>query len=135
LYSLRSPGRNDADGTPPVTTAATPTLAAGLDRDTASIPPKIGGPITVGEFLRDTWLPQKRRQVRATTAYRYSWFVEHYVAPAIGDVPLRRLRVDHLDTLYVQLASTGGRHGTGLAPKTVLEVHMIICAALEAAVA
>ncbi len=33
----------------------------------------------------------------------------------------------------MQLASTGGRHGTGLAPKTVLEVHMIIRAALEAA--
>ena len=27
-----------------------------------------GGPMTVGEFLTDTWLPMKRRQVRATTA-------------------------------------------------------------------
>ena len=29
----------------------------------------------------DTWLPRKRRQVRATTAYRYAWFVEHYITP------------------------------------------------------
>lgn len=108
-------------------------LAARLDRDAASAPPKLGGSITLAEFLRDTWLPQKRRQVRDTTAYRYSWFVDRYIGPAIGDVPLRRLRVDHLDTLYVDLSTTGGRDGTGLAAKTVLEVHMILRAALEAA--
>ena len=108
-------------------------LAARLDQETNAAPPTIGGPITLADFLAGTWLPQKRRQVRATTAYRYSWFVEHYIAPAIGDVPLRRLRTDHLDTLYIDLATTGGRTGTGLAPKTVLEVHMIIRAALAAA--
>ena len=48
-------------------------------------------------------------------------------------MPLRRLRVDHLDGFYLDLATTGGRHGTGLAPKTVLEVHMIIRAALDTA--
>jgi integrase len=71
--------------------------------------------------------------VRSTTAYRYTWFVDHYIDPAMGTVPLRRLRVDHLDTLYADLATTGGRHGTGLAPKTVLEVHTILRAALDAA--
>ena len=50
--------------------------------------------------------------------------------PAIGDIPLRRLRVDHLEQLYQQLAVTGGRHHDGLAPKTILEVHMIVRAAL-----
>lgn len=54
--------------------------------------------------------------------------------PAIGDVPLRRLRADHLDGLYDQLATTAGRHGTGLAPKTVHEVHMIVRAPLDLAV-
>ena len=71
-------------------------------------------------------MPRKRRQVRATTAYRYAWFIEHYITPAIGDIPLRRLRVDHLENLYQQLAVTGGRHHDGLAPKTILEVHMIV---------
>jgi integrase len=72
--------------------------------------------------------------VRATTAYRYSWFVDRYINPAIGDIPLRRLRADHLDGLYEGLATTAGRHGTGLAPKTVHEVHMIVRAALDLAV-
>jgi hypothetical protein len=92
--------------------------------------PAAGGPITVATFLSETWLPRKRRQVRATTAYRYAWFIDNYINPAIGDVPLRRLRVDHLETLYQQLAATGGRQQDGLAPKTILEVHMIVRAAL-----
>ena len=109
-------------------------LADRLQLDRAGIAPARGGPIRLDDFLRSTWLPHKRRQVRATTAYRYAWFVEHYIAPAIGHVPLRRLRADHLDDLYERLATTGGRHGDGLAPKTVLEVHMIVRAALDLAV-
>lgn len=71
----------------------------------------------------------------STTAYRYAWFIDRYIGPAVGEVPLRRLRADHLDDLYEQLATTGGRHGTGLAPKTIAEVHMIIRAVLDDAVA
>ncbi len=39
-----------------------------------------------------------------------------------------------LETFYSQLATTGGQLGHGLAPKTVLEVHMIVRAALDLAV-
>ena len=109
-------------------------VAAQLDATHAGSPPPRGGPIEFGAFLTETWLPQKRRRVRATTAYRYAWFIQHSVNPAIGHVPLRRLRADHLDTLYECLATTGGKDSTGLAHKTVHEVHMIISAALELAV-
>ena len=109
-------------------------VAARIDRDNAGAAPARGGPVHLGEFLTDTWLPLKRRQVRATTAYRYSWFVDRYINPALGDIPLRRLRADHLDGLYDQLGTTGGRHGTGLAPKTVHEVHMIVRSSLDLAV-
>jgi len=106
-------------------------LLARLDLDRAGAPPARGGPLRLDEFLRSTWLPLKRRQVRATTCYRYAWFVEHYISPNIGHIPLRRLRADHLDDLYEHLATTGGRNGDGLAPKTVLEVHIIVRAALD----
>jgi integrase len=46
---------------------------------------------------------------------------------------LQRLRTDHLEDLYHRLATTGGRRGDGLAPKTILEVHMILRAALDLA--
>lgn len=108
-------------------------MAARLEADAAGSAPLRGGPVHLGEFLTDTWLPTKRRHVRATTSYRYSWMVDNYVNPAIGHVPLRRLRADHLDGLYDQLATTGGRHRTGLAPKTVHEVHVIVRSGLDLA--
>jgi integrase len=78
-----------------------------------------------------TWLPRKRRQARATTAYRDAWFVDRYINPAIGTIPLTRLRADPLDGLYESLATTGGRAGGGLAPKTINEVHTIIRACID----
>jgi integrase len=96
--------------------------------------PGAGRAVHLGEFLTETWLPLKRRHVRATTAYRYSWIVDRYINPTIGDVPLRRLRADHLDGLYDHLAATAGRSGTGLAPKTVHQVHMIVRSSLDLAV-
>ena len=105
-----------------------------IDRDNAGAAPVRGGPQLLGQFMTETWLPLKRRYVRATTAYRYSWFVDRYIKPAIGDIPLRRLRADHLDGLYERLATTGGREGTGLAPKTVHEVHVIVRSSLDLAV-
>jgi hypothetical protein len=108
--STRSPAGSAAAGTRLDPTEA---LATRLQVDRAGTPPARGGPIRLDDFLRSTWLAHKRRQVRATTAYRYAWFVEHYIAPAIGHVPLRRLRADHLDDLYEHLATTGGRDGDG----------------------
>ena len=81
-------------------------LAARLDSERDDTRATLTGPMTFGEFLTNTWIPHKRRQVRATTAYRYAWFVDRYIQPAIGDIPLRRLRADHLDTLYDRV--TGG---------------------------
>lgn len=106
-------------------------VAARIDSEQGASPPPRRGKTTFGEFLTRTWMPHKRRRVRETTAYRYAWFIDRYIQPAIGDIPLRRLRADHLDTLYQQLATTGGRNGTGLAPKTIAEVHMVCRAALD----
>ncbi len=108
-------------------------MAARIERDAAGAAPLRGGPVELGEFLTSTWLPIKRRHVRASTANRYTWFVDNYINPALGHVPLRRLRADHLDGLYDTLAKTGGRNGTGLAPKTVHEVHVVLRSSLNLA--
>ena len=107
-------------------------MADRIERDAAGSARR-GGPINLETFLTDTWLPTKRRHVRATTSYRYSWMVDNYINPSLGHVPLRRLRADHLDVLYDRLGTTGGRKGTGLAPKTVHEVHMIVRSSLDLA--
>jgi integrase len=108
-------------------------MAARIQCDAAGAAPLRGGPVHLGEFLTDTWLPVKRRHIRASTANRYTWFVANYINPAIGHVPLRSLRADHLDGLYDTLATTGGRNGSGLAPKTVHEVHVVLRSSLSLA--
>ena len=119
------------------TTAATPKPSL-PDSTTIASPdaPPVRGTVTVGTFLAGTWLPHKRRHVRA----------DHGVPVRVVRRPLHQPRrsvtslcvgsaLDHLDDLYERLATTGGRHGAGLAPKTIAEVHMIVRAALDLAVA
>lgn len=60
--------------------------------------------------------------------------IDNYIAPVLGAMPLRSLHTEHLDRFYADLLATGGRHGTGLAPKTVYDVHVVIRSALNQAV-
>ncbi len=60
--------------------------------------------------------------------------IEQYVVPRVGRVPLRSLTVRHLERLYAELLAAGRRDGTGLAPKTVLNVHQVLRKALSDAV-
>lgn len=85
----------------------------------------------MGRFLTEDWLPAKRLALRPTTWGRYSWIVEHYVVPALGEVPLRRLRAEHLEGFYRRLLESGRARGGGLSPKTVVEVHAMVRSALR----
>ena len=67
-------------------------------------------------------MPRQRPQVRATTAHRYQWMIDNYIAPRLGDVQLRCLRVEHVDRLYHDLLTGGSRTGGELASKTVYPV-------------
>jgi hypothetical protein len=90
--------------------------------------------VTLADYYRTAWLPKRARSVRATTAYRYGWIIDHYITPTLGNYPLRSLRTRHIDDLYTRLLERGGRNCDGLAPKTVHEVHVIIRSALNDAV-
>ena len=54
--------------------------------------------------------------------------------PRIGDIPLRSLRVEHLDGLYHSLLTTGSRDCGPLASKAVYDVHVIVRSSLADAV-
>jgi hypothetical protein len=60
--------------------------------------------------------------------------VDNYINPRIDDIPLRPLRVEHLDGVYHSVLTTGSRHGRPLASKTVYDVHVIVRSALADAV-
>jgi hypothetical protein len=70
--------------------------------------------------------------LRASTYDSYRRNIGLHIIDAIGPIPLRRLRPDHLERLYAELADHGRTDGTGgLNPKTIVEIHMILRRALD----
>jgi len=89
---------------------------------------------TVAHYLREVWLPARRPtnpggarghrgQVSLATWTTLRDQVEAYIVPYIGRVRLQDVTIDTLDSLYDELETSGGRHGQGLKPQTVLHVH------------
>lgn len=106
-------------------------IAASLTRTAGEVRAGNRSAATVTSFLNETWLPKRRQQLRPSTAHRYQWMIDNYITPAIGHLPIRKLRFEHLERLYSDLLETGGTKAAGLAPKTVYDVHVIMRAALK----
>lgn len=89
--------------------------------------------VSLGGFMSTTWLATKGTLTRPT-ANRYRWMIDHNIAPRVGTIRLDALRPDDLDACYGDLIANGGRRRQGLASKSVLEIHRVICNALDLAV-
>jgi integrase len=90
---------------------------------------------TLGQFLRDEWLPAIRATVRPTTWQHYAISIDKRVIPALGGVALQSLTPAMLNAMYGELLVTGRTDGKGgLAPKTVRHVHTMLHKALADAV-
>ena len=68
----------------------------------------------------------------ASTYAGYRRNVQRHILPTLGRIPLRRLRPHHLEALYSSLLHRDD--GSGLGPKTVYEIHLVIRGALADAV-
>lgn len=89
--------------------------------------------ITVAELLArwvqhasDGWSPGNVTQTCSRIAL--------YINPRIGKLELRRLKPLHIDGLYRDLMTSGGKNGKRLAPGTVRRVHTTLHRALQQAV-
>lgn len=74
------------------------------------------------------WLESMKPRVAATTWERYERLVRVQVGPALGAVPLSKLRPLHLEKLYASLLADG------LSAQSVLHVHRLLFASLRQAV-
>jgi integrase len=81
-----------------------------------------------GEFLHEKWLPALN--VRLSTKDNYERNVTRHVIPTLGGLKLQALTADQLTRFYRQLSASGHRHGRGLAPKAVRNIHGILHKAL-----
>jgi integrase len=91
--------------------------------------------MTVREWLA-TWLASIREEVSPKTHERYAEIVNHYLAPALGNLPLTKLMPTHIQKCYSDLAEGGRRDGKrgGLSPRTRRHIHRILSGSLARAV-
>jgi integrase len=91
---------------------------------------------TLGHFLEQEWLPAVRPRLRASTWANYRTYTAAYVVPVLGSIKLQALTPVQLNHLYALLLERGRRKATsrsrsGLAPKTVRNVHVMLHRALH----
>jgi len=101
-------------------------LAARTDGGTDSI-----RSLTFGAYLTQQWLPGKANTLAESTWHGYRRKIERHILPTLGAVPIRRLKVTHLEALYESKLRPTETGTKALAPKTVLEIHLIIRGALD----
>src|SRR5680860_1360614 len=89
--------------------------------------------LTFGAYVTTRWLPGKKLELAASTWDGYRRKIDRHILPSLGRIAIRRLRPHHLETLYEAMLHPTDGHRP-LAPKTVLEVHLIIRSALNDAV-
>ena len=89
-----------------------------------------GRSLSFGAYLTTRWLPGKKLELARSTWDGYRRKIERHILPTLGKVSIRRLKPHHLEALYDQkLHPTDERRP--LAPKMVLEIHLIIRGALN----
>jgi integrase len=92
-----------------------------------------GRSLSFGAYLATRRLPGKKLELGRSTRDGYRGRIDRHILPSLGKVPIRRLRLHHLEALHDQkLHPTEGRKP--LAPKTVLEIQLISRGALNDAV-
>ncbi len=95
--------------------------------------------LMVGEWLQTWFELYSKPNLRETTQEQYTNFIEKHLVPEIGDIPLEELTGLRLQKLYQDLRTNGRvaqnkTASSGLSPKTVRSIHMVLHAALEQAV-
>ena len=94
---------------------------------------------TTSEWLRTWFELYSKPNLRETTQEQYTNFLEKHLIPNIGDIPLDKLTSLRLQKLYQNLQTSGrvvqnNVECSGLSPKTVRSIHMVLHSALEQAV-
>jgi integrase len=88
---------------------------------------------TAREMVFGEWLIQwlemyKQPKIRLSTYENYKMYIENYIYPALGDLPLLGLNTNHIQILYNKMLKKGK------ASATIHKVHQIIHPCLQKAV-
>jgi integrase len=99
-----------------------------LTADSATRPPLEPQRIAVGEFL-DRWLADAAKPALKPTTYaNYAAVARNHIKPRIGGLPLSKLAVMHIQSLYADMARAGK------SAETIRLTHAVLRRALRQAV-
>lgn len=93
------------------------------------------GKISVGEYLQRWLRDYAGTNTSPATLVQYESFVRRHLIPALGNIPLAKLRPQHIQAYYSQALQDGRADGKGgLSATTVLHHHRVLREALQHAV-
>jgi integrase-like protein len=90
--------------------------------------------LTVGQYLTTRWLPVQQTRLRKSTYDSYRRNINLHVIPTLGERQLDRLTVEDVDVFYATLLTSGRKKkgaSTGLSPKSVHNIHVMLNKALS----
>lgn len=91
--------------------------------------------ITVAEFLNDWLQTYVEPKLKLTTYDGYRRNIKCHIIPSLGDIPLQKLRPDHIESFYIEKLNSGRVDGKGgLSLKSVTYIHRVFKNALKHAV-
>ena len=91
------------------------------------------GTIKLEGWLNE-WLAAVKPSLRPSTYSLYSTAVTSWITPRIGALKLAEVTPQVVQRLYTDLASSGGRSGKGLSPRSVRLAHQVLQQAFAKAV-
>jgi len=93
------------------------------------------GKTTVADYL-ERWLADYAQVNLAPRTFEgYRGIIEGHLIPGLGQLPLTRLKPEHIQRYYSDMLSHGRADGKGaLSPRTVRHHHMVLHKALDTAV-
>jgi hypothetical protein len=84
--------------------------------------------------LCEAWLDAVGSRLAPNTVAESRRILNRHLLPALGGIPLRKLRSEHFDHLYARLLDHGSHDGKPLSGDTVRRVHGVARRALNIAV-
>ena len=96
-------------------------------RNAGTLESSAGRGVTLGGFLEE-WIIGIEPTLRPRTALAYRQAIRDHLTPALGRIPLTRLRPEQLQALHAAMLKLGR------SPKTIANVHGVLHAALQQAV-
>lgn len=78
------------------------------------------------KHIADEWYTSIIPHVKESTGNKYGNLLNSYIIPTFGQFSLNELSYEIIEARSNQLLLSGGKHGTGLSPKTVSDILSVI---------